>query len=117
MSKEDLQIVVTPGPRDGLRIMKLKGPLNLHTVFGFQDAVRRETVPALIVDFARVPYVDSAGLGALVAAHITAKKTMRKIAFADMNTQVKALVEMTHVDRVLNPYETVQDAEEALAQE
>jgi hypothetical protein len=37
-------------------------------------------------------------------------------AFAEMNTGVKALMEMTHVSHVLHTYRTVKDAEAALAQ-
>jgi hypothetical protein len=40
---------------------------------------------------------------------------MRKLAFAGMNTQVKALADMTHVSQIFNSYATVRDAEAALS--
>lgn len=115
MPKDNLQVVVEPGNRDGQRIVHLKGSLNIHTVFGFQDAMRKENVSELIIDFSAVPYIDSAGLGALVATYIGAQKAMRKLAFAGMNTQVKALIQMTHVDQLIKSYESIQEASAAFS--
>ena len=94
--------------------MALTGSLNIHTICKFQSATREETTPKLILDFSGVSYVDSAGLGALVGAYVAAQRAHRKLAVAGMNTQVKALVEMTHVGTLIKSYATVQEAEEAL---
>ena len=99
----------------GKRFCGSKGPLNIHTIFDFQTAVRAETSPVLIVDFSDVPFIDSTGLGALVGAHLTAQKSNRKLALAAMNTQVKALLDMTHVSQFFKAYPTVQDAEAAVS--
>jgi anti-sigma B factor antagonist len=115
MAMENMQIVASAASRDGLNILVLKGPLSIHTVFTFQDAIRSDTSPALIIDFSGVPYIDSAGLGALVSAHVTAKKLNRKIAFAAMNDQARALIEMTHIYKLFFIYPTVEDAEAAIA--
>jgi anti-sigma B factor antagonist len=115
MAKENIQIVAAAGVRSGAKIFQLKGPLNIHTVFEFQDTVRNDPSPVLIVDFSGVPYVDSAGLGAMVGAFVSSQRAQRKLVFAGMNTQVKALVEMTHVDQLFHPYATVEDADRELA--
>jgi anti-anti-sigma factor len=115
MARETLQVMVMDGAREGQRVLQLKGSLNIQTVFTFQDAIRKETSPALLVDFSDVDYIDSAGLGALVAAFVSAQKAMRKLAFAGMNKQVTALLEMTHVSELFKTYPTIKDAEAALA--
>jgi anti-sigma B factor antagonist len=115
MVSENIQIVAAAGVRSGAKILQLKGPLNIHTVFEFQDTVRNDPSPILIVDFTGVPYVDSAGLGAMVGAFVSSQRAQRKLAFAGMNTQVKALVEMTHVSQLFHPYATVEDADRELA--
>jgi anti-sigma B factor antagonist len=114
MQNENLQIVVDSGNREGHKIMRLKGPLNLHTIFGFQAAVRAETSPVVILDFTGVPFIDSAGLGALVGAFVATQKVQRKLVVAAVGTQVKALIDMTKVSQLIQPYETVAEAEEAL---
>jgi len=50
-----------------------------------------------------------------VAAYVGAQKALRKLAFAGMNTQVKALADMTHVSQLFHNYPTVKDAEAALS--
>jgi anti-sigma B factor antagonist len=114
MSPEKMQIVGSQGARDDQRVLSLKGPLTIHTVFDFQNAVRAETSPVLILDFSGVPFVDSAGLGALVGAHVAAKRAKRELAFVGLNAQVKALIDMTQVSQLFRIYPTVQDAEAAL---
>jgi anti-sigma B factor antagonist len=115
MTKENLQIVKSEGSREGQRIFSLKGSLNIHTVFNLQEALRSEAAPELIIDFSGVPYIDSAGLGALVAAYVGAQKTARKLAFSGMNTQVRALIDMTHVSKLFKSYASIKDAEAALS--
>jgi len=115
MTQENLQVAKSDGSRDGQRILRLKGSLNIHTVFSFQEVLRSETAPEVIIDFSGVPYIDSAGLGALVAAYVGAQKTARKLAFVAMNTQVKALLDMTHVSKLFKSYPTIKDAEAALS--
>jgi anti-sigma B factor antagonist len=114
MATENLQIVVTPGNRDGQRILSLKGSLNIQTIFGFQSAVRAENSPMVILDFSGVPYIDSAGLGALVGAYVAAQKKPQRMAVVGMNMQVKALVEMTKVSQLIKAFDTVGEAEEQL---
>ena len=114
MPNENLQIVITPGNRDGQKIVSLKGSLNIQTIFGFQSAVRAENSPMVILDFSGVPFIDSAGLGALVGAYVAAQKKPQRMAVVGMNTQVKALVEMTKVSQLIKSFDTVGEAEEKL---
>ncbi|HWW50189.1 MAG TPA: STAS domain-containing protein [Verrucomicrobiae bacterium] len=115
MPTEIIEIAVCPGSREGLKILRIKGPLNIRTVFDFQNAVRADVSPALVVDFSFVPYIDSTGLGALVGAHLAAERANRRLAFAAMNTQVSALVEMTHVNQFFGIYRTIEEAESAIS--
>jgi anti-sigma B factor antagonist len=115
MVNENIQIVAGTGPRSGAKVLQLKGPLNIHTIFEFQETMRAEASPVVIIDFGGVPYVDSAGLGAMVGAFVSAQRNQRKLAFAGMNTQVKALVDMTHVNQLLRPYASVEEADRAIA--
>lgn len=114
MALDNLQITTSKDSR-GNTVLSLKGPLSIHTVFKFQDAVRTDPSPILIVDFSGVPFIDSAGLGALVGVQVTGRKANRKIAFAAMNEQARALIEMTHVNQLFHTYDSVQDAEAAVA--
>ena len=114
MPNENLQIHTNPSGESGVTVMALVGSLNIHTIFSFQSATRADSSPKLVIDFTGVGYVDSAGLGALVGAYVAAQRHNRKLAVAGMNTQVKALVDMTHVGTLIKAYPTVAEAEAAL---
>ena len=115
MPIENMQSVASDGPQAGQRILRLKGPLSVHTVFEFQNAVRAETSPSLIVDFSGVPYVDSSGLGALVGVHVSAQRAQRKLLFTGMNAQMNALLEMTRLRGMFSIYPTLEEAQAARA--
>lgn len=113
MATEKMQIVTTVGARDGQKVLALKGPLTIHTIFGFQTAVREDSTAALIIDFSGVPFMDSAGLGALVGARVALQKANRSLAIAGLNTPVKALLEMSKVSQFFRIFPTVQEAQAA----
>jgi anti-sigma B factor antagonist len=113
MATESIQIVASNGAADGHRVLTLRGPLTIHTIFDFQSAVRAEESPVVIVDLTGVPYMDSAGLGAIVGAYVSAQRSNRKLVLAGLNERLKALISMTNVSRLFPPYHTVADAERA----
>ena len=80
------------------RILKLSGPLTIATLFEFQNLVRTNTSPKLILDFTNVPYVDSAGVGALVGAYVRHQKEDHSITLAGVNDRVRGTLKVTQVD-------------------
>jgi len=114
MANDTLIIVATDGDRKGQKILTLTGSLNIHSVFAFQAATREEMAEQVILDFTKVPFMDSAGLGSLVGAYVAAQRTHRKLAVAGANTQVKALIDMTQVGTLVKCYENVAAAQAAL---
>jgi len=115
MTIEKMQLQSSPGKGETCRILTLKGPLNIHTIFDFQNAVRAESAAGVVVDMNEVPFVDSAGLGAMVGAVVNLQKASRKLAFTGMNQKVMALVSMSHLNQVVRNFGTVQDAESAVS--
>jgi len=49
--EQPLHIEDLPRSREGIRILRLAGPLTLANVFAFQSKVRADTSHALILDF------------------------------------------------------------------
>jgi hypothetical protein len=70
MSSKSLQITVGPGTTEGTRILRLNGPLNMETTLEFLKVARAESCPVLIVEFGDFPYMDSAGLGAVIGVYV-----------------------------------------------
>jgi|SRR5271168_1919844 len=113
MPDQSLQIEELPGSREGIRILRLSGPLTLSNLFGFQSKLRADTSPSLILDFTSVPLADSAGIGALVGAHISRQKDGRSMGLVGVNQRIHNALEVTRVQNFFHFYETVAEAEQA----
>jgi anti-anti-sigma factor len=110
---DELQIQRTTGSANDVTIFTLIGPLTLGTLFDFQTAVRQPGLKSTIIDFAGVPYVDSAGLGIVLSHWAHTQRTGVKFAVVGISDRVKVLLEMTGVAKLLPAFPTVADAERA----
>jgi len=115
MSQESLQIDDQPGTQPGQRVLRLDGALVMTTIFGFQAIVRADSSRVLIIDFAKVPYVDSAGIGALVGAYVTRQKGGRTLALVSVSDRIHNALKVTRVDQFFRFFDSVSAAEEAVA--
>jgi anti-sigma B factor antagonist len=104
-----------PGSDAAHRILRLTGPLVLTTFFEFQATVRSSTAPSLIIDFTNVPYVDSAGIGALVGAYVTHQKEGRRLALVGVSNRVHDALKVTRVEQFFRFFDSVGAAEKAAA--
>jgi len=112
MPQEPLVIEDIAGPKEGQRILRLTGPLVLSTLFDFQSRVRADTSRSLILDFTNVPYVDSAGIGALVGAYVTHQKDGRKLYLVGVSQRVQDALQVTRVRQLFNFVESLSAAEQ-----
>ena len=110
-----LEIETLEGTSEGVRIVKLRGPLTIHNFFEFQELARRNPrPPVLLIDMAEVPYIDSAALGSLIGVHVSCASGGGKYALVNANERVKSLFKMCGVDRFLVTYDSPAAAEAAL---
>jgi anti-anti-sigma factor len=103
-----------PGDREGTTILRLSGPFTLGNLFTFQNEFRAMQPPVLILDMSDVPYMDSAGLGVLTNAHVSAEHGGRLLYLAGLSDRLMALLHMTRLESVLRLYPSVEDAQNAL---
>jgi anti-sigma B factor antagonist len=115
MPADFLRIDDQPGSQPGQRVLRLEGALVLTTMFQFQALVRADTSRSLIIDFTNIPYVDSAGIGALVGAYVTRQHSGRTLALVGVSERIHNALKVTHVEQFFKFYDTVSAAEEAAA--
>jgi len=84
---------------NGQRILRLTGPLVLSNFFDFQTMLREDDSPSLVVDFSNVPYIDSAGIGALVCAYVHRQKDSRKLILGRVPERIRTALKITKVDQ------------------
>jgi anti-sigma B factor antagonist len=104
---------------NGITIVRMEGRLDLLTAADVKrdladliaDGRRR-----LIFDLERVSFVDSSGLGALISGLKAARQAGGDLRIARPNAQVHTLLKLTTLERVLRPYETIEEAHAGYAQ-
>ena len=113
MPQEPLVIEDIAGAKDGQRILRLAGPLVLTTLFDFQSRVRTDNSQTLMLDLSQVPYVDSAGIGALVCAYVTHQKDGRSLYLIGVNQRVLDALQVTRVKQFFQFVDSVAAVEQA----
>ncbi len=111
---ESLVVEKFHGSLDTQRVFRLSGPLTLDTISPLQNALRIETANSVFLDLTDVPYVDSAGLGSLVAACVSCNKAGRQFVPSGVQPRVQRAFHITGVERLFLMFDNIQDALDAL---
>ena len=113
MPQEPLHIEDVHGTEDAYRVLRLSGPVTISNFFQFQSLVRGNTSRKLILDLSGVPYIDSAGIGALVGAYVNHQKDGRSLALVGVTKRVRDALQVTRVEQFFMFYETETAAQQA----
>ena len=115
MWDEKLTITEAQGAQEGERILQLKGPITSTTSSALRDTMRADkSAKTVILDFSQVPYVDSAGVGVIVNAHVSCVNSGRRLVLVAVHDRIRALMKTTRVDSVLMILPTLQKARSAM---
>jgi anti-sigma B factor antagonist len=97
----------------GAAVLRLDGRLNMVAAPRLKAAID-ETVDGgaarVVVDLGAVTFMDSSGLGALVAGLKKARQASGDLRIAGVSQQVGTVLALTNLDRVLRPHESVEAA-------
>ena len=115
MEVQALEVERYEGVADDQRILLVKGPITIETTAHFEQAVRKENAETMILDLSDVPYVDSVGLGSLVAAYVSHQKMGRCLVLTGLKPRVSKVMEITKVKDFFVTFATTWEAVEALA--
>ena len=98
---------------DRVAVLHPMGRLNMVASPAFKSQVE-ETVAAgrnrIVVDLAEVTFIDSSGLGALIAGLKATRQADGDLRLAEVPEQVMTVLRLTNLDRVLRAHATVEDA-------
>ncbi len=102
---------------EGRAVMRVEGRLDLVAAAGLREAVRAAVEAgsrSLVVDLADVPFVDSSGIGALIGGLRETRQAGGELRIANAAEQVRTVLSLTKIDRVLKPYASVDEALDGL---
>ncbi|MDQ1582774.1 MAG: anti-sigma factor antagonist [Microbacteriaceae bacterium] len=97
----------------GVAVVRLSGMLNmvaaslLRVVVGSTIA---EGHPRIAMDLSDIDFIDSSGLGALIGGLKTAREAGGDLRIAAPNDQVRLVLQLTNMERVLTAYEDAETA-------
>lgn len=94
-------------------VVEVKGELDLYTAPSFRESVLEAgdaEDPKVIVDFRGLGFIDSSGLGAIVAClkHIR-ERSGDLVLVAPEGSGLRRLMDLTGLDRVLTLYQSIDD--------
>ncbi len=104
---------ITTEWKEKTAIIHVVGDIDLSRSAGLQavcNAVVKKKPDRVIVDFSEVPYMDSSGVASMVKLLSHTKKTNTPLLLAAMSARVRAVLQITRLDRVFTLKETVEDA-------
>lgn len=91
------------------------GELDAYTVGQFREALAELSSAArLLIDLSEVPFMDSAGLGALIGGIRRARESDGEVAVACSRPTLTRLLHTTGFDRIVPVTETLEEAQAAL---
>jgi anti-sigma B factor antagonist len=96
-------------PDDGTPTLVCRGRISLETCGTFRSEVKKWVARSklVIVDLSKVTYIDSAGLGAVLAAYISAKSAGSDLKLINLTQRIKDLL---HLTRLISVFEAHGDS-------
>lgn len=100
---------------DSYTVCRPVGELDAYTVNEFREALGAvASSPRLLIDLSSVPFMDSAGLGALIGGIRRTREAGGEVAVACSRPTLTRLLHTTGFDRIVPVTETMEAAAKAL---
>ena len=103
--------------QDGIEVISLSGDIDLQyspQLRRLLQAKANQRVPALLLDFTEVKYIDSSGLATLVEYYQKSRSYSGQIALAALSTRVKSVFELVRLTEIFAIYASVAEAQAGL---
>jgi anti-anti-sigma factor len=97
----------------GATVVAPTGRLDVAGAPALKDAISealKNGQPRVVLDMEGVSFVDSTGLGSVIAALKQIRSSQGDLRLAAPNQQVRVVLELTTLDRVFPYYSTVEEA-------
>jgi anti-sigma B factor antagonist len=115
-----MDLTISERVADGVKVLELSGTIKLGETANYLRGRLKEALAdgdaQLVLDFSRVVYVDSAGLGALVACCTTARNGGGNVKLARLGQQFRDLLYVTKLLGVFDVYASLEEAVQSFEQ-
>lgn len=83
-------------------VVVLDGELEMNNVSEVKKQILGFDFKEMIIDFEKVTYLDSAGIGMLISLHKTALLKGGRLEIINVDSKIKKLFEMVGLTKILN---------------
>lgn len=112
---DQIDIQQQQGTNPETTILRISGALTLGNLHHLQAMLKASTPKNLIVDLTATPYMDSAGLGAMLGQWAQCQRNGGKFALSGVPDRIMSLLDMTKTRDVIPQYKTAEIADAAFA--
>ncbi len=98
---------------EGIAVLRLSGKLNMVTAPAVRESIASLVGAGsirVVVDLAEVDFLDSSGLGALISGLKSTRQAGGDLRIAAPGEQVRLVLRLTNMERILHPHESVESA-------
>lgn len=104
---------ITKRKNGDVTIFDIKGKILIgEGIIELRDAIDAEESKSLLLNFEKVPYLDSTGLGEVVRSYTSIKNKGGVVKIVNLTNKVKDLLSVT---KLITVFETFEDEEKAVA--
>ena len=103
--KTEFEVIQPSGILDGTKATEFRQEIS---------KIIKKNTKIILVDFQKVTFMDSSGLGSLVQALKTVRAAGSELFLCSINDQIKMLFELTSMDRVFEIFLNREDFEKQL---
>jgi len=99
--------------RDEITIAKLTGSADMTATEQMKEqllSLVEDPCRLLVLDLSGLEFISSEGLGAIIAAHVRSRRHEGRVVLAAPSSQIRHLLSVTSLDRLLPIYDSVEEA-------
>lgn len=99
---------------DSNLIVHLLGELDHHSAqevrHKIDDIIDKDRINKLILDFSRVTFMDSSGIGVVIGRYKRMSSKKGEIAIVSINNNIRRVFELSGIFRIIKTYDKIEDA-------
>ncbi len=103
--------------KNDVHIIKIEGAIKAGNEFELSEKIeqyiKKGQVPKFIIDLKKVPFINSAGLGTFLNIFKHIDGLNGRLVFANLNSDIENLMEITKLSSVFEIYKTLEEAEDS----
>jgi anti-sigma B factor antagonist len=102
-------------PHPGLKVVALTGGLTIETVAEFNQTLRDDPAPVLLLNLSKLEWLDSAGVGSLVQLLVRRGRSNNALAIAELTSRNQAVLQVSQLLHLFIVFPTTDHAVEHFA--